>query len=191
MLALQGDFQEHMSCLGRLGAEAAPVRLPEELDGLDGLVIPGGESTTISDLMEEYGLAAGVQRMAAEGKPLWGTCAGMILMAKDVEDSNRSRLNLMDIKVRRNAYGSQVDSFEAEVEVPALGNPPLRAVFIRAPVIQCVGPGVEVLARLADGTPVAVRQGNLLAAAFHPELTGDLRFHAYFLKMMEALSPKD
>ena len=191
VLALQGDFLEHMSCLDRLGAHAIPVRLPGDMDGFEGLVIPGGESTTISDLMEEYGLASPIRGLAADGTPVWGTCAGMILMAREVEDAARPGLGLMDIRVRRNAYGSQVDSFETEVDMPILGDHPLRAVFIRAPVIQGVGNGVEVLARLADGTPVAVRQGNLLASAFHPELTRDLRFHAYFLNMTEGLSRKE
>ncbi len=185
VLALQGDFAEHVGVLTDLGVEAQEVRLPEQLAGLDGLLIPGGESTTISRLMVDYGLFAPVQTLATRGLPIWGTCAGLILLAREIPDLDRPGLNAMDIAVERNAYGRQVDSFEADLDVPALGPPPFRAVFIRAPAIQRVGPQVEVLARLDGGPPVAVRQGHLLATAFHPELTDDPRFHEYFLKMAE------
>jgi 5'-phosphate synthase pdxT subunit len=185
VLALQGDFAEHVAVLTDLGVDAREVRLPEQLAGLDGLLIPGGESTTISRLMTDYGLFAPVQTLASGRLPIWGTCAGLILLAREIPDLDRPGLNAMDIAVERNAYGRQVDSFEADLDVPALGPPPFHAVFIRAPVIQRVGPQIEVLARLDGGSPVAVRQGNLLATAFHPELTDDPRFHEYFLKMAE------
>jgi 5'-phosphate synthase pdxT subunit len=183
VLALQGDFAEHVAVLTDLGVEAREVRLPEQLAGLDGLLIPGGESTTISRLMTDYGLFAPVQTLASRGLAIWGTCAGLILLARDTSDLNSPGLAAMDIAVERNAFGRQVDSFEADLDVPALGPPPFHAVFIRAPAIQRVGPQVEVLARLDGGPPVAVRQGNLLATAFHPELTDDPRFHEYFLKI--------
>jgi len=185
VLALQGDFAEHIAVLARLGVEARQVRLAEQLADLDGLVIPGGESTTISRLMADYGLLAPTQNLARQGVPIWGTCAGLILLAKEASDLDSDGLAAMDIAVQRNAFGRQVDSFEADLDVEALGPPPFRAVFIRAPVIQRVGPQVEVLARLDGGLPVAARQGHLLATAFHPELADDLRFHQYFLTMVE------
>ncbi len=183
VMALQGAFVEHEKILHTLGAETVEVRLPAHLDGLDGLVIPGGESTTIGKAAEEWGLIEPMRAFAESGRPLWGTCAGMILMAKKVSDRapGQPLLGLMDVTVRRNAFGRQVDSFEADLDVPALGEQPFHAVFIRAPLIERVEEGVETLARLEDGTIVAVRQGNLLATAFHPELTDDERFHRYFL----------
>jgi 5'-phosphate synthase pdxT subunit len=199
VLALQGAFIEHEKILRQLRVETSEVRLPEHLEGLDGLIIPGGESTTIGQVAQRWGLLEPVRTFAQSGRPLWGTCAGMILMAKEVVDgaSGQPLLGLMDIAVRRNAFGRQVDSFEADLEVPALGEPsfgtpqsrpfdraqggPFHAVFIRAPLIERVGKGAEVLARLENETVVAVRQGNLLATAFHPELTDDDRFHRYFL----------
>jgi 5'-phosphate synthase pdxT subunit len=200
VLALQGAFAEHENILTRLGAETVEVRLPEHLEGLDGLIIPGGESTTIGQVAERWGLLEPLRAFAASGRPTWGTCAGMILLAKEVVDSvpGQPLLGLMDIAVRRNAFGRQVDSFETDLEMPVLGEPPFHAVFIRAPVIERVGEGVEILARLPsdetsrppsarasgarqNGRVVAVRQGNLLATAFHPELTEDDRFHRYFL----------
>lgn len=198
VLALQGAFIEHEHMLQDLGAEAREVRLPEDLEGLDGLIIPGGESTTIGKLMTLYHLVEPVKEMAASGTPVWGTCAGMILLAKDIGGLNQPLIGLMDIKVKRNAFGSQLDSFEAEVEVPALGSTPFRGVFIRAPYIEQVGPDAEELARLSGESArheqnvngagqaviVAARQGNLLATAFHPELTDDERFHRYFLGMV-------
>jgi len=181
VLALQGAFVEHIVMLNRLGAEAIPIRLPEELEGLDGLVIPGGESITIGKLMEAYDLTDRVQKLIADGLPVMGTCAGMILLANQVTDLNGYSLRVMDISVRRNAFGRQVDSFETDLAVPAIGETPFHAVFIRAPWIENVGPEVEILARLADGTPVAAKAGNTIVAAFHPELTDDTRLHAYFL----------
>jgi 5'-phosphate synthase pdxT subunit len=191
VLALQGAFIEHEKILRGLRVETTEVRLPEHLEGLDGLIIPGGESTTIGQVAQRWGLLEPIRAFAQSGRPLWGTCAGMILMAKEVVDgaSGQPLLGLMDIAVRRNAFGRQVDSFEADLDVPALGEPsfgraqgrPFHAVFIRAPLIERVGKGVEVLARLENETVVAVRQRNLLATAFHPELTDDDRFHRYFL----------
>jgi len=181
VLALQGDFLEHIQVLRALGAEAVEVRLPRDLEGLQGLIIPGGESTTIARLMDAFGLREPVRRLAQEGLPLWGTCAGLILMARRLREDRPTPLGLMDVVVARNAFGRQVDSFEMDLEVKGLEGGPFRAVFIRAPVILEVGSGVEVLAHLPDGTPVAVRQGHLLGTAFHPELTDDLRFHRLFL----------
>ncbi len=185
ILALQGAFIEHVRAFERVGAEAVEVRLPEQLRGLDGLVIPGGESTTMSLLMDIYGLREPVLELARAGVPIWGTCAGMILLAKDVHDTRVRPLELMDLKVLRNAFGRQVDSFEADLRVPALGEKPFPAVFIRAPIVEGAGDGVEVLARLPDGRIVAARQGQFLATAFHPELTSDTRFHQFLLDMAD------
>ena len=184
VLALQGTFIEHIDLLQRLSVEAPPIRLPSELDTLDGLVIPGGESTTMLRLMRSFGLIEPIRRMARHGLPICGTCAGMILLAKSVSNHEMEPLGLMDMKVRRNAFGSQIDSFEADLEIPSAGGKPFHAVFIRAPVIEEVTGRVEVLARLTDGTIVAARQHLLLACAFHPEFTDDLRFHSYFLNMV-------
>ena len=182
VLAVQGAFIEHEKALARIGAEPVEVRLPQHLDDLDGLIIPGGESTTIGKVAKRWGLLEPIRAFARSGRPLWGTCAGMILMAKQVMDSmpGQPTLGLMDIAVRRNAFGRQVDSFEADLQVSALGEEPFPAVFIRAPLIEGVEDGIEVLAELDDGTVVAAQQGNLLVTAFHPELTGDDRFHRYF-----------
>jgi len=181
VLAMQGAFAEHIAMLRKLKVEALPVRLPSELKGMDGLVIPGGESTSISNLITTYKLAGEVRRLTKEGLPVFGTCAGMILLAREISDSDVEPLGLMDITVRRNAFGRQKDSFEAELAIPVLGEKPFLGIFIRAPLIEQVNGKVEVLTRLGDGTIVAARQGKLLAAAFHPELTDDLRFHQYFL----------
>jgi len=181
VLALQGAFVEHSQVIQRLGAEAVTVRLPSQLLGLDGLIIPGGESTTMSRLMAEYHLIQPLKELAKGGLPILGTCAGMILMAKSVPDFMLQTLGLMDITVRRNAFGSQVDSFEADLEMPVLGQPSFHAVFIRAPIIEAADSTVEVLARLPDGAAVAARQGRMLAVAFHPELRPDVRLHQYFL----------
>ena len=181
VLALQGAFIEHIDILKRLDTDAFRVRLPEDLAGLDGLVIPGGESTTISRLMLEFDLMKPVRGLGQEGLPILGTCAGMILLASNVDDSRLEALGLMDIRVQRNAFGRQVDSFETHLNMPVLGQEPFRAVFIRAPVVESIGPGAEVLAKLPNGAVVAARQGSLLASAFHPELTADPRFHRYFL----------
>lgn len=184
VLALQGSFAEHIGHLIRLDAEAIPIRLPRELDGLDGLVIPGGESTTISKLMVEYDFIKPLSRLCSEGLPIMGTCAGMILLSRKMVDLGVEPLGAMDIEVRRNAFGRQVDSFEADLEIPTIGEPRFHGVFIRAPFIQRAGDGVAVLARLPDGSGVAARQGYMLALAFHPELTDDLRLHSYFLSMV-------
>ncbi len=184
VLAAQGAFIEHMAVLRQLGVEAVPVRLPGDLDGLDGLIIPGGESTTISQLLVDYKLLDELKKLALSGLPIFGTCAGMILLANDVPDPRVEPLGVMQIKIKRNAFGRQRESFETELAIPVLGDKPFHGVFIRAPAIEQVNNGVEILSRLADGTIVAARQGKLLVAAFHPELTDDLRFHQYFLEMV-------
>jgi len=183
VLGLQGDFREHIETFQRLGTEAIDVRRPAQLDDVDALVIPGGESTTIGKLAEHYGFIPKLRQRAAEGMAIWGTCAGAIFIARDVPGHPHPLAGLMDIRVRRNAFGRQLDSFEADLDVPTLGAQPFHAVFIRAPLIERVGDGVEVLSELGDGTIVAARQGNLLATSFHPELTHDGRFHDYFLKL--------
>jgi 5'-phosphate synthase pdxT subunit len=180
VLALQGAFIEHERVLARLGVEAREVRQRKHLDGIDGLIIPGGESTTIGKLLDVLEMTEPVRALGREGLPIWGTCAGMILLAQDV-GRPQTVLGLLDIVVRRNAFGSQLDSFETDLDVPALGLDPFRAVFIRAPLIEHLGPGVTPLATLEDGTIVAAERDNLLATSFHPELTGDPRFHEYFL----------
>ncbi len=181
VLALQGAFVEHIHVVQRLGVEAFPVRLPKDLNSIDGLIIPGGESTTMSRLMVDYGLLQPLRELAGKGLPIFSTCAGMILLAKTVPEFPLQTLGVMDITVRRNAFGSQVHSFETDLHIPVLGKPPFHAVFIRAPVIEAANSTVEVLARMPDGTAVAARQGRLVAAVFHPELTTDCRFHRYFL----------
>jgi 5'-phosphate synthase pdxT subunit len=176
-----------MRKLQQLGVPAREVRLPSDLEDAAGLIIPGGESTTIGKLIDRFELREPIMQMAAEGKPLWGTCAGMILLGKAVDEDTQARsqplLGLMELTVRRNAFGSQIDSFETELDIPVLGPEPVPAVFIRAPVVSTVGPTVEVLSRLPDGRIVAVRQGGLIATAFHPELTGDLRMHRWFSEL--------
>jgi len=184
VLASQGAFAEHILALNKLDTEAVPVRLPGELKGVDGLIIPGGESTTISRMMNAYDLMQEIASLARDGMPLFGTCAGMILMAKQISGNSTASLGLMDIRVKRNAFGRQVDSFETELAIPALGKAPFPAVFIRAPIIEKCENGVEVLAKLEDNTIVAARQDKLLVSAFHPELTDDLRFHKYFLEII-------
>jgi 5'-phosphate synthase pdxT subunit len=184
VLAAQGAFAEHIATLSDLDVEAVPVRLPAELEGIDGLIIPGGESTAISRLILAYDLMTKIESLAMDGVPLFGTCAGMILMAKSISGNGTMSLGLMDIRVRRNAFGRQIDSFETELAIPALGEKLFPAVFIRAPLIESVDSNVEVLARLNDGAIVAARQDRLLVTAFHPELTSDLRFHRYFLDIV-------
>ena len=181
VLALQGDFAEHGHMLSRLDVEPVEVRQPSDMDGIDGLIIPGGESTTIGKLMVRYGFQEPIRGLAKAGKPLWGTCAGLILMARDV-GRRQPVLNLLDITVERNAFGRQTDSFETDLEIEGLSGGPFPAVFIRAPVVRAVGPGVQVLSRLDDGAIVAVRRGRLFGTAFHPELTGDTRLHASFVE---------
>ena len=189
VLALQGDFAEHIAVLKRLKVETVEVRLPRDLDGVDALIMPGGESTTFSYLMDLYHLKEPIREMARAGAPIWGTCAGLIMMARELTEDQPVPLKLMDIQVIRNAFGRQVDSFEADVEVEPLGPEKFTAVFIRAPVIAQVGEGIRVLSRLEDGRPVAVQQGNLLGTSFHPELTDDTRLHRYFLSLVPAESP--
>ncbi len=186
VLASQGAFIEHIIILKQLDAETVPVRLPGELKGLDGLIIPGGESTTISKLMSAYNLMEKISEMAKGGLPLFGTCAGMIMMAKHITGNGSPSLGLMDINVRRNAFGRQVDSFETDLQIPVLGEMSFPAVFIRAPVIEHCAKGVEVIARLNDGKIVAAREGTMLVSAFHPELTSDMRFHKYFLEIISS-----
>ncbi len=183
VLGLQGDYREHLDTFERLGTTAIEVRRPEQLDDIDALVIPGGESTTIGKLAEQYGFIPKLRARVAAGMALWGTSAGAIFIASDVPGHPHPLAGLMDIRVRRNAFGRQRDSFEADLDVPVLGADPFHAVFIRAPLIESVGSGVEVLSKLGDGTIVAARQGTLMATSFHPELTHDGRFHAYFLTL--------
>ena len=186
VLALQGAFAEHGRMLERIGVAAREVRLPADLAGVSALIIPGGESTTIGKLLDRKGLDDAIRERVAAGMPAWGTCAGMILLARDVGDSGsraggeQPLLGLMDLRVRRNAFGGQLDSFETTLAAPAVADHAIPAVFIRAPVIEATGPAVEVVARLPDGRPVAARQGRLLATAFHPELTDDPAFHRFF-----------
>ena len=185
VLALQGDFREHAHAVRELGAEAVEVRRPEQLEGLDGLIIPGGESTTIRMLMRELCLETAVRERIAHGFPVLGTCAGLIVLAKRVDGAPVEGLNALDADVKRNAFGRQVDSFEEDLSVAPLGEP-IHAVFIRAPVVESVEDGVDVLARLADGRIVGVRQGSVVGVAFHPELTKDRRLHEYFLDLIAA-----
>ena len=184
VLALQGAFREHIRMLRELGAEAVEIRLPAELDEVDGLIIPGGESTTMRKLMADYGLVDPLREFAASGKPVFGTCAGLIVMAERLGGRRQELLNLIDIDVERNAYGRQVDSREADISSDSLGPEPFHAVFIRAPRILSTGPGVEPLARYR-GQVVLARQKNILVAAFHPELTGDARVHKLFLQLFD------
>jgi 5'-phosphate synthase pdxT subunit len=187
VLAVQGDFAEHAAMLRRaaqrLGREVSvrEVRTPRDLDGLAGLIVPGGESTTIGKLLVAYGLAEPIRAAAREGLPVWGTCAGMILLAREVVGGEPDgRIGLMDLAVQRNAFGRQLDSFEVELPLDGL-DAPIHAVFIRAPLVERVGPDAEPIAALSDGRVVAARQGNLLATAFHPELTPDTRLHEWFV----------
>ncbi|TAH50789.1 MAG: pyridoxal 5'-phosphate synthase glutaminase subunit PdxT [Chloroflexota bacterium] len=190
VLALQGAFREHIEMLRSMDVDAVEVRMPEQLRDLDGLIIPGGESTTIGKIATQYGLIEPIREMVAQGKPVWGTCAGMIVLAKDV-GMKQPLVGVMDVQVKRNAFGRQVDSFETNLEIPEITNGgaddsssrPFHAIFIRAPLMESVGDNVQVLAKLEDGTIVAARQDNLLATSFHPELTSDTRFHKYFVNL--------
>jgi 5'-phosphate synthase pdxT subunit len=192
VLALQGDVREHLAVLRGLGAEAVTVRRPEELAAVDGLVLPGGESTTMANLAQRFGLLQPLRDAVAAGLPTYGSCAGMIMLADTVLDAppGQQTIGGLDVTVRRNAFGRQVDSFETEVEIAGVPGGPVHAVFIRAPWVEEVGPGVEVLGRVvggpADGKIVAVRQGSLVATSFHPELTGDPRVHAVFVELVRA-----
>lgn len=194
ILGLQGDFEAHLKALNKAAAllnldlEGVVVKLPQHLNGLDGIILPGGESTTIGKLMVLYGLQEPLQQLISQGVPVWGTCAGLILLARETDNAlaGQPLLASMDIRVCRNAFGSQRESFETNLTVPELGEAPFHAFFIRGPSVEEVGPGVEVLATLDDGTIVAVRQGSLLGTAFHPEVTGDARFHDYFLRLVQS-----
>jgi 5'-phosphate synthase pdxT subunit len=176
VLALQGAFREHLDTLSEIGVEGAPVRLPSDLDGVAGLILPGGESTAMRRLIDRWGLRDPILDLARSGAPVFGTCAGLILIARDIV-GEPPILPLMDVSVQRNAFGRQLDSFETELAVPVLGDTPVHGVFIRAPVIERTGPNVDVLASLDDGRIVAVRERNLIGTAFHPELAGETRFH--------------
>ncbi|MFJ8893924.1 pyridoxal 5'-phosphate synthase glutaminase subunit PdxT [Leifsonia sp. NPDC102414] len=188
VLALQGDFREHIAVLRGLGADAVPVRRPSELAEVGGLVIPGGESSVMDKLSRTFGLAEPLKQAIADGLPVYGTCAGLIMLADRVLDGIRGQQSLggLDVSVRRNAFGSQLDSFETDLDVPAVGGEPMHAVFIRAPIVESVGERAKPLAQLADGRVVAVEQGNLIGTSFHPEITGDTRFHEYFLGKVRA-----
>ena len=189
VLAMQGAFVEHVRVLTKLGATVREVRLPRDLDGLDGIILPGGESTTIGKLLEAWGVLVPLRSAIARGLPTWGTCAGAILMARDVTDTlpGQPLLSVMDISVRRNAFGRQVQSFETAIVIDGMDTDvPFPAMFIRAPKIESVGPDATAIATLDDGTIVAARQGTWLATSFHPELTSDTRFHAWFLDIARA-----
>jgi len=188
VLALQGDFREHLGVLRELGAQPVPVRRPEELASVSGLVIPGGESTVMDKLSRAFGLREPLIDAIAAGLPVYGTCAGLIMLADRVLDAagGQQTLGGLDVTVRRNAFGSQLDSFETDIAMPVLGEPPVHAVFIRAPVVDAVGEKAVAIGALDDGRVVAVEQGNLLGTSFHPEVTGDYRFHEYFLSKVRA-----
>lgn len=188
VLALQGDFREHASVLRTLGADVTLVRRPEELAAIDGLVIPGGESSVMDKLARTFGLAEPLRARIRGGMPVYGTCAGLIMLADTVLDTITGQQSLggLDVVVRRNAFGSQTQSFETDLDIPELGDVPVHAVFIRGPVVESVGPKARALATLADGRVVAVEQGNLLGTSFHPEITGEHRFHEYFLSKVRA-----
>jgi 5'-phosphate synthase pdxT subunit len=183
VLAVQGDFIEHLRTYRAIGVEAVEVRLPEDFEGVSGLTLPGGESTTMRRLIHRWGLRQPILDLAASGAPIFGTCAGMILLAREIVGGEEPVLALLDVAVRRNAFGRQLDSFEGDLAVSMLGDGPVHGVFIRAPVIERVGPGVDVLARLDDGRIVAVRERNIIATAFHPELAGETRFHRLIATM--------
>ena len=184
VLALQGDFREHINAVRSTGCETKEIRLPEQLDSVDGLIIPGGESTTIVQLMNSFGFVDRVKQLAGDGLPIWGTCAGMIVLAKKLIGDRPEPLGLIDIEVERNAFGRQIDSFETMISVPVLGSESFRGVFIRAPIITLIGSGVEVIAMIDSQQIVAAKQNNILVTSFHPELTGDPRFHEYFSAMI-------
>ena len=188
VLALQGDFREHLAVFEGLGVDAVSVRRPEDLERVSGLVIPGGESSVMDKLSRMFGLAEPLKAAVASGLPVYGTCAGLIMLADSVRDAidGQQTIGGFDVVVRRNAFGSQLDSFETDLDVPALGEPPVHAVFIRAPVVESVGDSVTVLSALDDGRIVAVEQGNLLGTSFHPEITGETRFHRYFVDKVRA-----
>ena len=184
ILAVQGAVREHVEALRAVGADPVLVRLPADFADLDALILPGGESTAMRRMIDQYGLREPIRAMARAGAPMLGTCAGMILLADRLADGEDPVLQLLDVEVQRNAYGRQLDSFEADIDVPALGPEQLHGVFIRAPILSDVGPRAEVMARDQQGRPIAVRQGRVLATAFHPELTGDRRMHRLLLSLL-------
>jgi 5'-phosphate synthase pdxT subunit len=183
VLAVQGAFAEHIDVLREIGADGVPVRLPADLVGLSGLILPGGESTTMRKLIERWGLRGPISRLLDEGVPVMGTCAGMILLSRRILDGDEPVFPVLDVEIKRNAFGRQLESFETDLDVPLLGERRVHAVFIRAPVVERVGPSVDVLARLDDGRVVAVRERNVIATAFHPELAGETRFHRLLVTM--------
>ncbi len=190
VLAVQGAVREHVAAIRSVGAEPVEVRLPRDLVDLDALILPGGESTAMRRLIDAYGLRQPIASLARAGAAMLGTCAGMILLADRSADGEAPVFGLLDVEVRRNAYGRQLDSFEAQLDIPAIGDEPLHGIFIRAPVVTDVGPGVEVLARDPDGRPVAVRQGRVIATAFHPELSGDRRIHQLLADLVAEGAPE-
>lgn len=181
VLSIQGDFLEHRKMLDSIGVESKEVRLPEELENLEGLIIPGGESTTIVQLIDIYGLRTPLVDKVNQGLAIWGTCAGMIVVAKNLKDKRPNPLGLMDIEVSRNAFGRQIDSFETDLDIEGMDGPPMHAIFIRAPLVTRIGTAVEILAEVGDGKPVAVKQNRIIATSFHPELTDDSRMHSMFV----------
>jgi pyridoxal 5'-phosphate synthase pdxT subunit len=183
VLAVQGAFREHIDTLRGLGVDAVAVRLPEDLAGVSGLILPGGESTTMRKLIDRWGLREPIRQLLDQGAPVLGTCAGMILLASEISDGDEPVFPRLDITVKRNAFGRQLESFEADLPVPILGDRPVEAIFIRAPVVERVGDGVDVLAQLDDGRVVAVRSGSVVATSFHPELSGETRFHSLIATM--------
>jgi 5'-phosphate synthase pdxT subunit len=188
VLAVQGAFAEHINILRQIGVDAVPVRLPSDLLGVSGLILPGGESTTMRKLIDEWGLRQPILDLANSGAPIFGTCAGMILLSNEITDGDEPVFPLLDISVKRNAFGRQLDSFESELDVPVLGDRKVHAVFIRAPVVEHVGPDVDVIAQLDDGRVVAVKKGQIIATAFHPELAGETRFHRLVATMAAAFA---
>lgn len=185
VLAIQGDFLEHRKMLDNIQVESKEIRLPGQLESIDGLIIPGGESTTIAQLIDIYKLRDPLKEKASYGLPIWGTCAGMIVMAKTLTDARPVPLGLIDVEVTRNAFGRQVDSFEADLHITGIDGPPFRGIFIRAPIVKEIGENTTILANLSDGTPVAVQEKRLLGTAFHPELTDDTRVHQFFTDLVE------
>ena len=183
VLAVQGAFAEHIDVLREIGVDGVPVRLPTDLQGVSGLILPGGESTTMRKLIERWGLRGPISRLLDEGAPVMGTCAGMILLSRRILDGDEPVFPVLDVDIKRNAFGRQLESFETDLDVPLLGERRVHAVFIRAPVVERVGPSVDVLARLDDGRVVAVRERNVIATAFHPELAGETRFHRLLVTM--------
>ena len=183
ILALQGAFKEHSKMFEDLGVKSVEIRLPNEVPNIDALVIPGGESTTMAKLLDAYQLRKPIQTFAAQGKPIWGTCAGLILMGTKIQENYPEPMGIIDLFTIRNAYGRQINSFETDLEIPILGTKKFQGIFIRAPAIKEVGPQVEILSKLPDGSPIAAQEKNCLVTSFHPELSSDTRFHSYFLSM--------